>query len=56
VTGADVRRMAHKYLDPDKMIVVVVGDRKTHEAPLRKIADLELRDVDGNRIPATAAR
>jgi zinc protease len=54
VTRADVHRMAQKYLNPDHMAVVVVGDQKSNEAPLRKIADLELRDLDGNPLPAPA--
>jgi predicted Zn-dependent peptidase len=28
VTGADVQRMAQKYLDPGKMTIVVVGDKE----------------------------
>ena len=35
VTLADVAAAAHKYLDPDHMAIVVVGDRKQIEAKLR---------------------
>jgi hypothetical protein len=34
------------------MAIVVVGDQKSNEAALRKIADLELRDLDGNPVPS----
>jgi len=47
VTAADVRKTAQKYLRPDHLVVVVVGDRTTIEPSLRKIADVDLRDLDG---------
>jgi zinc protease len=47
VTKADVRRMAQKYLVPERLSIVVVGDRKSHEEALKKIAEVELRDVEG---------
>ena len=47
---ADVRRTAQKYLRPDNLLVVVVGDRASIEAPLRKLAEVERRDLDGNLI------
>jgi zinc protease len=53
VTASDVRKAAQKYLNPEHLAIVVVGDQKSNEAALRKIADLELRDVDGNPIAAT---
>jgi zinc protease len=34
VTKDDVVRVARKYLDPDHLAIVIVGDRKTIEAPL----------------------
>jgi zinc protease len=34
VTKADVVRVARKYLDPDHLTIVIVGDRKQIEAPL----------------------
>jgi predicted Zn-dependent peptidase len=37
VTAADVRRVADKYIQPDKLAVVVVGDRKTIEPGLRAL-------------------
>jgi len=57
VTRADVRKMAQKYLNSEHMAIVVVGDQKSNEAALRKIAEgnLELRDLDGNPAPAAPA-
>ena len=48
VTKDDVRRVARKYLDPNHLTIVVVGDRKTLSEPLAKLAPLEDRDLDGN--------
>jgi predicted Zn-dependent peptidase len=48
VTKADVRRVALKYLDPNRLTIVVVGDRKTLTEPLGKVAPVEERDLDGN--------
>jgi zinc protease len=55
VTKADVKRVAAKYLPTDKMSIVVVGDRASQEAELAKLAPVELRDLDGNTVAATAA-
>jgi predicted Zn-dependent peptidase len=55
VTRADVRKMAQKYLNSERLAIVVVGDQKANEGALRKIAELELRDLDGNPVAATAA-
>jgi len=46
VTKADVLRVAKRFLS-DKVAIVVVGDRASEEASLRKLAPLELRDLDG---------
>jgi len=37
VTVDDVNRVAKKYLDPDKMAIVIVGDRKVIEPGLKEI-------------------
>ena len=50
VTKDDVKRMAHKYLRPDNLLTVVVGDRASNEAALKKLAEVERRDLDGNPI------
>lgn len=47
VTKDDVRRVARKYLDPERLAIVVVGDKKTLADPLAKVAPVELLDLDG---------
>jgi len=37
VTAADVQRVAAKYIQPDKLAVVIVGDRKTIEPGLKAL-------------------
>ncbi|MGH9222118.1 MAG: M16 family metallopeptidase, partial [Vicinamibacterales bacterium] len=37
VTAADLQRLAARYIQPDKMAVVVVGDRKVIEGPIRQL-------------------
>ena len=50
VTKEQVRQTARKYFRPDHLLMVVVGDRTSNEAALRKIAEVEHRDLDGNLI------
>jgi len=52
VTADDVMRVAKKYIVPEKMAVIVVGDRKEIEKGIRKlnlgtIQDMTVRDVLG---------
>lgn len=52
VTQADVQRVARQYIDPDKLTIVIVGDRKAIEPGLRalkpgEIIIREVRDVLG---------
>jgi predicted Zn-dependent peptidase len=56
VSKDDVRRVARKYLTPDKLTIVVVGDEKSLHEPLAKLAPVELRDLEGEPVaaPATA--
>ena len=37
VTAADLQKLAARYIQPDKMAVVVVGDRKSIEGPIRQL-------------------
>ena len=37
MTAADLQRLAARYIQPDKMAVVVVGDRKVIEGPIRQL-------------------
>jgi zinc protease len=55
VTKTDVLRVAQRFLTGDKLAIVVVGDRASQEAALRKLAPLEIRDLDGVPIAAAAA-
>jgi predicted Zn-dependent peptidase len=47
VTQADVQRVARQYVDPDRLTVVIVGDRKAIEPGLRalKPGEIVIRDV-----------
>ena len=36
VSAADVQRVARQYLRPDRSVVLIVGDRKTIEEPIRR--------------------
>jgi predicted Zn-dependent peptidase len=49
VTQADVQRVARQYIDPDKLAIVIVGDRKSIEAPLKatKVGDVVVVDITG---------
>jgi zinc protease len=54
VTLADVNRVANKYLTPDKLAIVIVGDRKEIEPGLKQITGLGDSiihlDTEGNPI------
>jgi zinc protease len=47
VTQADVQRVARQYIDPDKLTIVIVGDRKTIEPGIRalKPGEIIIRDT-----------
>jgi zinc protease len=50
VTDTDIQNVAKKYLQPDRMVVIAVGDRKAIEPGLKSggFGDIEVRDADGN--------
>jgi zinc protease len=52
VTKADVLRVAKQYIDLDHLVIVIVGDRASIEAPLKAtgIAPIVAVDIDGNII------
>jgi zinc protease len=54
VTSDDLVRVAKKYIDVDRLNIVIVGDRATIEEPLRKtgIAPIVYLDIEGKPIPA----
>jgi zinc protease len=50
VTAADVQEVAKKYLTPEELLIVAVGDRNAIERGLKRLgwSPLELRDAEGN--------
>jgi zinc protease len=54
VTLEDVNRVANRYLQPDRMAVVIVGDRHAIEQPLRTLDDIgsHINLVDAEGKPA----
>lgn len=52
VTVADINRVANKYLDPSKMAILIVGDRKVIEPKLKGLNGYTIAylDVDGKRV------
>lgn len=54
VTLNDVNRVANKYLSPDKMAILIVGDKAVVEPKLREIdgfgKTIYLLDIEGNPI------
>src|SRR5687767_3271554 len=49
VTQADVQRVAQKYIDPDRLAIVIVGDRKSIEPTLKAtgIGTVTVVDIAG---------
>ena len=49
VTQAEAQRVARQYLDPDKLAIVIVGDRKSIEPTLKatKVGDVVVVDIAG---------
>jgi predicted Zn-dependent peptidase len=58
VTAADVQRVAAKYLQPDRVTVVVVGDKKTIDPRIRALNLAPIREmaIDEVFAPARPAR
>lgn len=52
VSTADLRRVAEKYLQPEQMIVVAVGDKSKIREPLERLelGPVQCLDLDGNPI------
>ncbi len=51
VTLDDVNRAAKKYLTPDKMAIVIVGDRKLVEPTIKELGyDIQILDTEGNPV------
>ena len=53
VTAAQAQAAAQKYIHPEKMIVLAVGDRAKIEADLKKLnlGKIEIRDSEGKIVP-----
>jgi predicted Zn-dependent peptidase len=51
VTKDDVLRVAKKYIDMDKLAIVIVGDKASIEAPLKatNVAPITYLDIEGRR-------
>jgi predicted Zn-dependent peptidase len=54
VTAADVQRVAQEYIQPDRLAVVIVGDRKTIEPRIRalKLGSIQEMTIDEVFAPA----
>jgi zinc protease len=52
VTKDDITRVANKYIDVDHLAIVIVGDRKQIEQPLKAtgIAPVTILDVNGDPV------
>jgi zinc protease len=52
VTAADVKQMAQRYLKPEEMVVVIVGEIKKIKPEIEKLnlGPVEIRDENGNLI------
>jgi predicted Zn-dependent peptidase len=55
VTAADVQRVAKKYVNPDNMQVVAVGEAAKIKAVLEKFGPVEVYDTEGKPVPAKVA-
>lgn len=52
VTREDVERVARKYLDPERVLIVVVGNAREIREPLGTLGmPLHEMDIDGNMLP-----
>ena len=51
VTADDVQRVAGKYLNPEAMQIVAVGDGRKIKPILEKFGTIEVYDSEGKRIP-----
>ena len=54
VSKDDVERVAQKYLDPDRVLIVVVGNAKQIKEPLGTLGmPVHEMDIDGNMLPVS---
>jgi predicted Zn-dependent peptidase len=55
VTAADVARVARKYVNPENMQVVAVGEASKIKAVLEKFGPVEVYDIEGKPVAAKPA-
>ena len=56
VTATDVQQMAEKYLHPDKMVIVIAGDRSKIESDVKALnIKTDVQDAEGKPITETPA-
>ena len=57
ITAADVQAVSKKYLAPDRMLVIAVGDRSKIEPQITKLnlGAVAYKDLDGKEVTASAA-
>jgi zinc protease len=55
VTPEEAQRVARKYLDLDKLQIIVVGDAKTTAGTLKQFGKLEVYDTEGKLISSPAS-
>jgi predicted Zn-dependent peptidase len=53
VTAEDVQRVARRYLNPDALQLVAVGDADKIRKVLEKYGRVEIYDSNGARVPAS---
>ncbi|HEV3485078.1 MAG TPA: insulinase family protein, partial [Vicinamibacterales bacterium] len=52
VTKEEIERVANKYLDPDRVLIVIVGNAKQIREPLGTLGmPVHELDIDGNMLP-----
>jgi zinc protease len=53
VSGSDIASVATKYVDPENLAIVIIGDRKVIEAGLRaaNVAPIVIVDENGKALP-----
>ncbi|PYR43079.1 MAG: hypothetical protein DMF95_26745 [Acidobacteria bacterium] len=54
VGAVDVQRMAQQYIQPDNLAIVIVGDRKTIEPPIRALNVGSIKEVSIDEVFAPA--
>jgi predicted Zn-dependent peptidase len=54
VGAVDVQRVAQQYIQPDHLAIVIVGDRKTIEPPIRALNLGSIKDVSIDEVFAPA--